>query len=141
MSEVEKFDPSKLMDGVKDRIKATFISLIPDDQWEIMVKKEIDKFFELRDTNNYSNSQDRWKSDFGNLVRNEVHEYCKNKLAEYLKQPEFNESWKGNEARVSEYIKKFMIENSGELMMNMFGGLFQSAISSLKSQMIDNTYR
>ena len=31
---VEKFDPSKLMDGVKDRIKATFVALIPDTQWE-----------------------------------------------------------------------------------------------------------
>lgn len=33
MGEVEKFDPSKLMDGVRDRIKATFVALIPDDQW------------------------------------------------------------------------------------------------------------
>ena len=29
----EKFDPSKLMQGVKDRIKATFAGLIPDEQW------------------------------------------------------------------------------------------------------------
>ena len=38
---IEKFDPSKLMDGVKDRIKSTFVSLIPDDAWEAMVEKEI----------------------------------------------------------------------------------------------------
>ena len=38
---IEKFDPSKLMDGVKDRIKSTFVSLIPDDAWEKMVEKEI----------------------------------------------------------------------------------------------------
>lgn len=38
---VEKFDPSKLMEGVKDRIKATFVSLIPDDAWEQMLEKEI----------------------------------------------------------------------------------------------------
>ena len=31
-NQVEKFDPSKLMDGVKDIIKATFVSLIPDGQ-------------------------------------------------------------------------------------------------------------
>lgn len=44
--EIEKFDPSKLMQGVKDRIKATFVSLIPDEQWDQMVKKEIDAFFD-----------------------------------------------------------------------------------------------
>lgn len=39
--QIEKFDPSKLMDGVKDRIKATFVSLIPDEMWSQMVEKEI----------------------------------------------------------------------------------------------------
>ena len=38
---IEKFDPSKLMDGVKDRIKATFVSLIPDEAWDQMLEKEI----------------------------------------------------------------------------------------------------
>lgn len=38
---IEKFDPSKLMDGVKDRIKATFVSLIPDEMWNAMAEKEI----------------------------------------------------------------------------------------------------
>lgn len=40
-NEIEKFDPSKLMDGVKDRIKSTFVSLIPDEMWDAMVEKEI----------------------------------------------------------------------------------------------------
>lgn len=40
-NEVEKFDPAKMMEGVKDRIKATFVSLIPDDMWEQMVEREI----------------------------------------------------------------------------------------------------
>lgn len=40
-SQIEKFDPSKMMEGVKDRIKATFVSLIPDDMWDAMVEKEI----------------------------------------------------------------------------------------------------
>ncbi len=38
---IERFDPSKLMDGVKDRIKATFVSLIPDEAWDSMLEKEI----------------------------------------------------------------------------------------------------
>lgn len=33
-NQVEKFDPSRLMEGVKDRIKATFVSLIPDTEWK-----------------------------------------------------------------------------------------------------------
>ena len=40
-NQIEKFDPSRLMDGVRDRIKATFVSLIPDDAWDKMVEKEL----------------------------------------------------------------------------------------------------
>lgn len=40
-NQIEKFDPSRLMDGVRDRIKATFVSLIPDDAWDEMVEKEL----------------------------------------------------------------------------------------------------
>ena len=39
--QVERFDPSRLMEGVKDRIKSTFVSLIPDEMWSNMVEKEI----------------------------------------------------------------------------------------------------
>lgn len=45
-AEIQKFDPSKLMDG--DRIKSTFVSLIPDDQWDKLVQAEITRFLNLR---------------------------------------------------------------------------------------------
>jgi hypothetical protein len=45
MTDLQKFDPATLMQGVRDRIKATFVSLIPDVQWEQLVQKEIDDFF------------------------------------------------------------------------------------------------
>ena len=40
-TEIEKFDPAKLMDGVRDRIKATFVGMIPDQIWDKMVEREI----------------------------------------------------------------------------------------------------
>ena len=40
--EIIKYDASKVMEGVKDKIKATFVDLIPDDKWEEMIKTEID---------------------------------------------------------------------------------------------------
>ena len=46
---VEKFNPATLMQGVRDRIKATFVSLIPDNEWDIMVEKEVNEFFKLKE--------------------------------------------------------------------------------------------
>ena len=50
---VEKFDPATIMQSVKDKIKATFVSLIPDVQWEQMVKSEVDYLFKKKDGNYY----------------------------------------------------------------------------------------
>lgn len=66
---VQKFDPSTLMQGVKDRIKSEFVSLIPDEQWNEMVQKEINDFFKEKDTG-YSNRT--YASDFSILVRDIV---------------------------------------------------------------------
>lgn len=39
-NQIQKFDPSTLMQGVKDRIKSEFVALIPDEQWKQMIENE-----------------------------------------------------------------------------------------------------
>ncbi len=69
---IEKFDPSKLMDGVKDRIKSTFVSLIPDGAWEAMVEKEIYVF---------TTGRIELKSE---MARDENHNYIKDENGNYV---------------------------------------------------------
>ena len=66
---VEKFDPATIMQSVKDKIKATFVSLIPDVQWEQMVKSEVDYLFKKKDGNYYS----RQYSEFEALINTTIH--------------------------------------------------------------------
>lgn len=70
-NQVEKFDPAKLMDGVKDRIKSTFVSLIPDDAWEKMVEKEIYVFT----TGRIELKSDIAKDENGSWLRDENGQY------------------------------------------------------------------
>lgn len=39
--EIKKFDANEAMQNVKSKIKDTFVSLIPDEQWNEMVKRAI----------------------------------------------------------------------------------------------------
>src|SRR5438876_11157179 len=75
--EIEKFDPSKLMQGVKDRIKSTFVSLIPDDKWDELVKTEIDAWFKKETYNNRYNQQ---VSSFQIVVEETLKELAKEKV-------------------------------------------------------------
>lgn len=136
---IEKFDPSTLMQGVKDRIKATFVSLIPDEQWGQMVKAEIDSFFKQKETGFSNNRQ--YASDFQMLVRSMVNQEVKDRLEAYLKSPEFQVMWDSSGHPVaSEAVKKLMIENSGAILANFYSGMFSSMLAGFASNINKNSY-
>lgn len=124
--QVEKFDPSTLMQGVKDRIKATFVSLIPDGQWETMVQKEVDAFFEMR-TQTISQKTSRTSSYGGTSTetfvsaeeksspfRNLVWEHCAQLTIQVLKEQVtkdyFTNQWNAGEMDFTEGMRKIIVE-------------------------------
>jgi|CXWL01.1.fsa_nt_gi hypothetical protein len=133
--QVEKFDPSKLMDGVKDRIKATFVSLIPDAQWEQMCNSEMKKFFEPR----YSGYDNKTKnpSQFEEIVINIMQEHCKAYFREMINKPEYKMEvvWKnssyGNasakEIQLPDHLDAMIKEKMPEMMQAMFASVMSSA--------------
>jgi len=125
-NEIEKFDPSRLMDGVRDRIKATFVSLIPEDQWEQMIKKEIDNFFGKKDYYR----QNRDYTNFENICNKVFAEICENKVKEFLAAYTSN-TWSNNAPIVSDDLKKMLIEKAPEIFLSILGGAMQNVINNM----------
>lgn len=128
-NQVEKFDPSKLMDGVKDRIKATFVSLIPDEQWETMCDTEMKKFFEPI----YSgyNKQDKGPSEFEKIVMELMRERCKEYLKELFDKPKYSVAtvWgnsqhglngSGQRFELSDHLDTMVKEKMPDMMQAIF---------------------
>ena len=124
---VEKFDPSKLMDGVKDRIKSTFISLIPDGQWEQMVKNEIDDFINKRKKSPWSQETE---SKFSILVHETIAMILKDKIKKQL------EEFIGNryDEKITPALDKLIKENAESLISGMMGNMLRNAISLMNQQ-------
>jgi len=137
-NEVQKFDPSTLMQGVKDRIKATFVSLIPDEQWEQMVKKEVDDFFNTKDRE--YNNRNRY-SDFQAIVRTELEAEARKRLLDYISSPDFNTVWQGSGLPVAtEFVKNMVVENSGAILSNFYAGMASMMISDFANQLRNRQY-
>jgi hypothetical protein len=122
-NQVEKFDPSTLMQGVKDRIKATFVSLIPETQWEVMVQKEIDAFFNSEETLIFAKKDEQISGQWHakklatleikqSPFRALVWEHCTNMTTQILKEKitkeYFNEAWPATEETIDEKMKSFV---------------------------------
>lgn len=129
-TQIENFDPSKLMDGVRDRIKATFISLIPDAQWGELVKAECDKYFKIE--SGYSSRTDT--SPFGREVEQLLSEEVKLRVKDYLAKEWTTTYWNGGGVdTLNENLKKLLVEKSGEVLIGTLGNMLQNTINQMKS--------
>lgn len=132
MSDIQKFDPSTLMQGVKDRIKSEFVSLIPEEQWASMVQKEIDEFFMPR-TQDYV--RPNW-SHFSLMVKQCLEEEAKKRMVEYLSSEEFQVIWVNHgSTTIATAVEKMIVNNSGEIIVNMFGSMFSQMLYNFRSSM------
>ena len=125
---IEKFDPSKLMQGVRDRIKATFVSLIPEEHWEQLVKKEIDVFFEVKEQWNSREPV----SPFKTIVYKTLEELTKEKVKESLKRYE-SVYWEGGDIKVSEEVAKLITDNSKDIIVKILGSSIQQVINNMRN--------
>lgn len=124
---IKKFDMNEAMKNVKDKIKDAFITLISDEQWNEMVKKEIDFYFQKKEER-YDNRNS--SSDFTKDVHSVLQQEVKDIVKQYLND-NFNATWYDNgvpicNAKVEEMITK----NAGKILSDMIGGTIQMAIQN-----------
>lgn len=124
-NEVTKFDATEALKSVKERIKEAFVSLIPDDQWNEMVKKEVDTYFQVKEEGYGERGR---SSSFTRDVHTCLQDEVRTRVKEYL-QENFNNVWYDNglpvcNAKVEEMITK----NAGKILSDMIGGTIQLAL-------------
>lgn len=136
-TELKPFNPQDIMQGVKDKIKSSFVELIPEENWNQMIQAEIDNFFQKnKQANTYNNNQhNKYVSQFDLMINAELKKYADEKINEHLRGPEFQAMW-GNHGvtKVSEGLAKIIVENSGAILGEMIGSIFQMKISQMANQ-------
>jgi hypothetical protein len=129
MTELQRFDPSALMDGVRQRIKATFVSLIPDEHWEQLCQKEVDSFF--REKDRYDHNDRTYHSEFQGVCKEVLTEICKEKIKLFL--TEYDATvWTNDGMQASEKLKEMIIKMAPEIFAATFANMFQNAVSQMK---------
>lgn len=147
--EIQNFDPSKLMQGVKDRIKATFVSLVPDDKWDEMVKTEIDAFF-LEETKLEVSEKSEEKGDFWQRKKYLVTEtqqtpfraivwgHCTDMTYQILKEKitkeYFSDNWACSQPEITKEMAKVVSTAAPKAMENFFQTLLHANMGLIQSQ-------
>lgn len=97
--EIVKFDPSKLVDQVRERIQNTFAELIPEEEWKKLVQREIDEFLKPRRvTKNSWGNEVFEEGSFARLINAELSAMLKKLIADELATEKWHPWWKRAEA-------------------------------------------
>lgn len=124
-NEVKKFDVNEAMKNVKDRIKDAFVTLIPDEQWNEMVKKEIDTYFQ-KNEERYDNRS--YRSDFTRDVHSVLQQEVKERVKKYLTE-NFNSVWSANGTQIcNEKVEEMVTKNAGKILADMIGATIQQTL-------------
>lgn len=135
-TQMEKFDPSKLMDGVRDRIKSTFISLIPDDQWDKLVQAEIHRFFNAPSEERRNYNGRSTLTHFQEICDAELEKFAREKIAKFFTQYANHDSTYFGEVyipNINEHLKKLLEEAAPKLFVSAMGSMFQNVVNSMAS--------
>lgn len=120
-----KLEPTQFVDKLRERIKGTLGELIPDDQWDAMMKSEVDRFFNSRVEGRDYNRREI-PSGFTEIVQAEIGSYVKVRVQKYLAEdPGWEQKW----GTIPPKLDKMIEDNLPILMREMVAAFFGSLAS------------
>lgn len=129
---IEKWNPASVMDGVRDKIKATFVSMIPDAEWDRLIKHEIDDWFAEGRDRDYS-SPKYYRSKFSLFCQGILEDIARVKVRQVLETYTTGQ-WQNGEYIVSEQLRKLIVENAGEMFAKIMGPMMSNVIQQMRQQ-------
>lgn len=130
-TEVTKFDPAAYVDKVRDKIKQSLVDVIPDEQWNTMLKAEISSFFENRVTSQYG-QQTTHPSEFRRIIAGVIEEETKRRVRDMLNSAEWTSYWDGTKQQAGEEIARIARENGAAIMAKWLEAAIGQVISSIR---------
>jgi|GEM_PF-2228109 len=142
VKEIVKFDPTKLADHLKDKIRLDIAELMPEEMWQGLLKNEIEKFItEQPAGNGYSNRTT--SSDLSKLTKEILKKELEKKIGEYFAGEEWAGKWEsrgtgGPQALLGKAVKEIIVDNADIMFENMIAGAVSSVLRQLKDTASNN---
>ena len=111
---------------ITDRVKSSFVELIPEEAWRAMVGKEIERF-----TTEYREHNTDKPSSLQALIREELTSRLKTQIKEELGKANYQKF----EGMAPEFIKEVIKEAAPALIESLFNRAVQDAVVSVHNSL------
>ena len=127
MSELQPFN---FNDAIKTKMQKLFIDIVPEDQWEQMLKAQMTWFFEKKP---WHYSSDPMKpSDFEVIVTWLMSEKIKEEAWKYIEENLSSMEWNWDKIKLNSQIQKMIAESLPWMFENILWNMVQTAINNAR---------
>ena len=119
-NEVALINIESLKDKVSDKIRASFVDLIPEDAWKAMVEKEIKRFI-TPPKPAYDDKNPL--SPLEGLIREELKSIFGAIIKEEFKRPEYVNQWHQNGKSGNDFVKDIIKDNMPQIIQAVVGSM------------------
>lgn len=137
MAQLQTNDLAKI---VAEKIREQFVSLIPEDTFQELVKSNLDQFLNQPTCNSlfYTDQYNHPKvSPFVHLIQLEIRDKAKTLIKEELAKPEYQTQWDNIQGfGASEIIRKAIELSANQLVVNIVQSATVNVLNQLKSNML-----
>jgi len=120
-----------ILSNVKDKIRAEFVNLVPDEQWQAMVKAAVDDWFERKKEPAHNDRE--WSSDFTRFVQELLREECREKIKEYFNTPEWQGQWRDGKQIASDKVAEIVVDNADKIIGELVGYAIQNVVRNMQN--------
>lgn len=133
LTPLTKFDPASYIDKLRDKMKQSMIDIIPDEQWDLMLKSEIDAFFTDKvERGSYSQPDRKVPSAFKQAAQKVLEEECKKRVAAMLQEPEWAGYWSGQKTIAGTKIGEMVQAHGAQIMTKWIEAAVQQVVSDIR---------
>ena len=125
---------STIKEKITERIRSSFIELIPEDQWKELVERELHEFIKDPEKDSYGR-QVSSTSPLKHMIRDAIREIVMTELQTYLTSPEFKVVYKEGRHGPSEGVKHLVKELAPELIEIVMQRALQDIVAGVLGQL------
>jgi hypothetical protein len=120
---------------IRDRIKAALVDIIPDDQWTMMIKAEVDRFLTSSTRDRSYGYAERVPSGLEEIVNQVLREEVTQRLKAMFATPEWAGQWDGTkgEFKVSERVSELIRKNAPDIIEAWLGEAVQQILRNMQN--------
>jgi len=126
----EAFQSTK--DRIADRIKSSFVELMPDELWKSMVQKEL-QWFTTEPPRNYYDKET--VAPLRGMIREAIRAKIKEDIVAEIGKPEYEAIFGGTALRPGEAVRDIIKELLPEMVVAMFQGVVHASVDKLRQEL------